>query len=84
MLQRPRKTPNISIPNLFCHNSSRTGPATSNIDPLSQAAALLALHIDNVRVAAAAAADAVLGRLIVLVPVLVLLAALALVGCRLL
>lgn len=63
---------------------SRTGPATGNVDPLGQAAALLALDVDNVRVAAAATPDTVLLGRVKVVPVSVLLDALAVVERRLL
>lgn len=61
---------------------SRTGPPARDIDPLGQTAALLALDVLNVGVAPAAAADAVLLGRVELVPVLVLLEALALVERR--
>ncbi len=54
-------------------------PPASHVDPLSQAAAILAFDVDDVRVAAAAASDTVLLGRVVVVPVLVLLDAFALV-----
>lgn len=57
----------------------RTSPTTGNIDPLSQARTVLALDINDIRVAPAAASDAVLLGGIVVIPVLVLLDALLLV-----
>lgn len=59
---------------------SRTRPSTGNINPLGQAAALLAFDVHNVRVAAAAAAHTVLLGCVPLLPVLVLLNTLALIG----
>ena len=53
-------------------------PATSHIDPLRQARAVLALDVDDIGVAAAAAADAVLLGLVVVRPEVVLLAPLLL------
>lgn len=64
--------------------TSWAGPAAGNVYPFGQTAALLALDIDNVRVASAAAADAVLLLGIPLVPVLVLLEAFLFVQRRLL
>jgi hypothetical protein len=64
--------------------NSRTSPPASDINPLRQAATLLALHIDDIRVAAAAATNTVLLGVVVRLPVLVLLEALALVERRLL
>lgn len=62
-----------------CQSRSRAGPATGNVDPLSQAGTFLALNVHDVRVAAAAAAHAVLLRCVKLLPVFVLLGALAFV-----
>lgn len=47
------------------------GPATSNVHPLSQARSVLALNINNVSVASAAASNTILLGLIPALPVLV-------------
>ena len=60
------------------------GPASGNVDPLGQAATVLALDVDNIRVTAAAAAHAVLLRRVICIPVLVLFDSLTLVEGRLL
>lgn len=61
----------------------RAGPSTGNIDPFSKARSLLALDIDNVRVAAASASDTVLLLSVPVFPVLVFLDTLLFVeGCR--
>lgn len=70
---RCRNPYNQGLPHL------RTSPTTGNIDPLSQARTVLALDINDIRVAPAAASDAVLLGGIVVIPVLVLLDALLLV-----
>lgn len=59
-----------------------TGPATRDVNPLGQTRALLALDVDNVRVAAAAAPHAVLLGRVPLFPVQVLLPSLPLVRRR--
>lgn len=55
-------------------------PATSNVDPLGQARTLLALNIDNIRIAAATAAYTVLLLLVPLSEVLVFFLSLVLGG----
>lgn len=67
-----------------CWHSLRTSPPARDVDPLGEARALLALDVDDVRVAAAPAAHAVLLGVVPPVPVLVLLEPLALVQGRLL
>lgn len=57
----------------------RRGPATGDLDPFCQTAALLALDIDDVGVAAASAADAVLLDRVWRGPVLVLFDSLLLI-----
>lgn len=57
----------------------RAGPSTRHINPLGQAAAVLAFDVDNVGIAAAAAADAILLGGVKIFPVLVLLLSLPLV-----
>lgn len=70
---RCRNPQNQGLPHL------RTSPTTRNIHPLGQARTILALDIDDIRVAPAAASNAVLLGGIVVIPVLVLLDALLLV-----
>jgi hypothetical protein len=58
---------------------SRAGPAPGDVNPFSQARTLLPFNVNNVRVAATPAANAILLLRVPLVPVLVLLDALLLV-----
>lgn len=60
------------------------GPPTSHINPFRQAAALLALHVDDVGIAAAAAAHAILLGRVPVLPIVILFESLALVQCSLL
>lgn len=62
---------------------SGTCPAARHIDPLGQAGSFLALDVDNIRIAAAAAAHAVLLFRVPQVPVLVLFHSLLLIQRRL-
>ncbi len=60
----------------------RACPSAGDVDPFGQAAAILALDVNNVCVASAAAANAILFGGIVQVPVLILFDSLTLVDCR--
>jgi hypothetical protein len=60
----------------------RAGPAAGDVNPFCKARSFLALHVDNVRVAPAPAANAVFFLLVPRLPVLVLLDPLLLVERR--
>jgi len=62
----------------------RAGPPAGDVDPFGHTAALLAFHVDNIGIAAAPAAHAVLLWRVPVLPVVVLLEPLALVRRRLL
>lgn len=73
-----------SAPHLISTGALRRDEAASNLDPFRDATALLALDVDNVRVATTPASYAVLLLRVPLGPVLVLLAAGLVVQRRLL
>lgn len=70
--------PSFPCPSIFVAHSW-TRPSTGNVHPLGETTAFLALNVDDIGVAAAAAAHAILLGRVPVLPIVVLFNALALV-----